>query len=81
MYSDDTEVEGSPPEATEKYKVDSKEDINVPAGTFSCWKIIMYNGDGNITGTMWYSDQVKSLVKQMDAAGNTMMELKSYTLH
>jgi hypothetical protein len=55
--------------------VDSKEDITVTAGIFSCWKIIMYDGAGNVTETMWYSNQVKSIVKMTDADGNTMMEL------
>jgi len=71
---------GNPTVTTEKYKIDSKEDVTVAAGTFSCWKIIMYDGAGNVTGAIWYSDQVKSTVKITDAGGNTMMELKSYSV-
>jgi hypothetical protein len=71
---------GEPAVATEKYVVDSKEDVTVPAGTFNCWKIIMYDGAGNITTTLWYSDQIKSGIKATDANGNTMMELESYSV-
>ena len=60
--------------------MDSKEDITVTAGIFSCWKIIMYDGAGNVTETMWYSDQGKSIVKAADADGNTMMGLQSYSV-
>jgi hypothetical protein len=71
---------GDPILTTEKYKVDSKEDVTVAAGTFSCWKIIMYDGEGNVTETMWYSDEVKSAVEATDAGGNTIMELQSYSV-
>jgi len=79
QYSDGSQ-RGEPAVTTEKYKIDSKEDVTVTAGTFSCWKIIMYDGAGNITQIIWYSDQAKSLVKTTDADGNTMMELKSYSV-
>lgn len=71
---------GDPRVTTEKYKIDIKENITVKAGTFSCWKIIMYDGAGNVTQTIWYSDQVRSAVKATDADGNTIMELKSYSV-
>jgi hypothetical protein len=79
QYSGDTQV-SEPSITTEKYVMDSKEDVTVPAGTFSCWKIFMYDGAGNIITTFWYSDQIKSGVKSTDANGNTMMELKSYSV-
>ena len=79
QYSDGSQ-RGDPAVITEKYKIDSKEDVTVTAGTFSCWKIIMYDGAGNVTITMWYSDQAKSTIKVTDADGNTMMELKSYSV-
>jgi hypothetical protein len=66
--------------ATIKYKVDSKEDVTVTAGTFSCWKLIMYDGAGNVSGTMWWSDQVEYVVKTADADGNTMIQLQSYSV-
>jgi len=65
---------------TEKYTVVSKEDVTVTAGTFSCWKITYYDSGLNTTQTMWWADEVKSLVKMTDADGNTMMELQSYSV-
>jgi hypothetical protein len=79
QYSGDNQI-GDPIVSTEKYIVDSKENVTVTAGTFNCWKIIMYDGDGNITNTMWYSDQVKSCIKTTDASGNTLMQLNSYSV-
>ena len=80
QYSDGTQ-RGNPVVTTEKYVVDGKEDVTVTAGTFSCWKITMYGSAGNLTLTMWYSDQAKNAVKMTDAEGNTMMELKSYSIN
>jgi hypothetical protein len=79
QYSGDTQI-GEPAVTTEKYVVDSKEGVTVPAGTFSCWKMIIYDGAGNIVTTFWYSDQLKNGVKSADVNGNTMMELKSYSV-
>jgi hypothetical protein len=76
QYFDGSQA-GEPMVTTEKYRVDSKEGVTVAAGTFSCWKIIMSDGASNVTGTTWYSDKVKSMVKSIDAAGNIMMELQS----
>jgi hypothetical protein len=76
QYFDGSQT-GEPMVTTEKYRVDSKEDVTVAAGTFSCWKMIMSDGASNVTGTTWYSDKVKSMVKSIDAAGNIMMELQS----
>lgn len=79
QYMGDNQM-GDPIVSTEKYVVESKEDVTVPAGTFNCWKMIMYDGAGNIITTFWYSDKVKSGIKSADASGNTMMELKSYSV-
>ena len=79
QYSDGSQV-GDPTVTTEKYRIDSKENVTVTAGTFNCWKIIMYDGAGSVTHTMWYSDQIKSVVKTTDADGSTMMELQSYSV-
>ncbi len=79
QYFDDTQT-GEPTVTTEKYRVDSKETVTVSAGTFSCWKIVIEDGAGNITQTVWWSDQVKSMVKSIDADGNTLMELLSYSV-
>ncbi|MBN1693665.1 MAG: hypothetical protein JW845_08960 [Dehalococcoidales bacterium] len=72
---------GEPTVTTEKYVVEGKEQITVEAGTFSCWKIIMYDGDGNIIVTMWYSDETKTAIKMIDNAENDTMELKSYSVN
>jgi hypothetical protein len=74
QYFGDTQT-GEPTVTIEKYRVDSKEDITVTSGTFSCWKIIIYDGDGNVTQTVWWSDEVKTMVKSADADGNTITEL------
>ena len=71
---------GEPVVTTEKYTVVSKEDITVTAGTFSCWKITYYDSGLNTTQTMWWADEVKSLVKMTDADGKTIMELESYSV-
>jgi hypothetical protein len=79
QYSDGTQV-GDPVATVEKYSTGGKEDVTVMAGTYSCWKITMYDGGGNVVGTIWYSDKVKSPVKQTDADGNVLMELQSYSV-
>lgn len=71
---------GDPVVTTESYDVVGKEDITVAAGTFSCWKITIYDSAIGDTRTMWYSDEVKSVVKMTDADGNTLMELQSYSV-
>jgi hypothetical protein len=78
-YSDGSQ-QGDPIVTTERYTVVSKEDVTVTAGTFSCWKMTMYDSGTDVTQTMWYSDQVKSMVKMVDAEGNTVMELQSYSV-
>jgi len=77
QYSDGSQY-GDPMVTAIKYKVDSKEDVTVAAGTFSCWKII--SSEGNVTQNIWWSDQVEYVVKIADADGNTMMELQSYSV-
>jgi hypothetical protein len=77
-YSHDVPM-GDPVVTIEKYVVEGKEEITVTAGTFTCWKIVIYDGDGNVFVTMWYSDEAKSAVKMMSADG-VEMELKSYSV-
>ena len=66
--------------ATERYAVVSKEEITVTAGTFSCWKITYYDSGYDVTQTMWWSDEAKTIVKSTDEDGNTLMELQSYSI-
>jgi len=75
------EQTGDPVVGTETYEVESKEDLTVAAGTFSCWKITMYDSANDITQTMWWSDDAKTIVKMTDADGNTIMELQSYSIN
>ena len=78
-YSDGIEMPGSPSTVTSEYVVVGKEDITVAAGSFSCWKIDMYQDDV-FAGSLWYSDAVRSMVKTVDATGATQMELISYSV-
>jgi hypothetical protein len=71
---------GEPTVSAQRYRVDSREEITVAAGTFDCWKLIIDDGAGNIIQTVWWSDEVISIVKSVDADGNTVMELLSYSL-
>jgi len=66
--------------STEKYTVVSKEDVTVTAGTFSCWKITYYDSALDTTQTMWWSDEVKTMVESTDADGKTISELQSYSI-
>jgi hypothetical protein len=74
----DGSQQGEPVVTTEKYRIDSKEDVTVTAGTFSCWKMTYDDGAPNSIQTFWYSDKVKSMVKSTDSAGNILMELQSF---
>lgn len=70
---------GEPVVTTEKYVVEGKEQVTVVAGTLSCWKMIIYDGEDNVMVTMWYSDEAKSSVK-MTTVDGVAMELKSYSI-
>jgi hypothetical protein len=78
-YSDGSQ-QGDPIVTTERYTIVSQENVTVAAGTFSCWKMTMYDSATDAIQTMWYSDQVKSMVKTIDAEGSTVMELQSYSV-
>jgi len=66
---------------TETYTVESKEDITVAAGTFSCWKITYFDSASGTTQTMWWSDEAKTMVKSINEGGVTLMELQSYSVN
>jgi hypothetical protein len=70
-----------PPEITIG-KVEKKEEIEVPAGKFNCFKIIERDEQGNMLRERWYSDKVKGDVKSIeyDKEGKVTMtsELGSY---
>ena len=42
--------------------------------------LIIDDGAGNIIQTVWWSDEVRSIVKSVDANGIIVMELLSYSL-
>jgi len=70
-----------PIEETEtfKAKVEKVESITVPAGTFTCFKIVNYDENDNLLSTFWYSDEVKRSVKTIAQTGVTT-ELVSYSI-
>lgn len=72
--------------ATEKYiyKVEKIETINVPAGTFQCFKIVAYSyySDSNLAlYTEWVTDVTRgAIVKSIITASGQTTELISYSL-
>jgi len=71
-------------EVTYLGRVETEEEIEVPAGTFDCFKMVMTDEDENLLYLGWYSDQVKSQVKSIsyDEGGSVIytMELESYSV-
>lgn len=72
----DTETETE----TTTWKVESKEDVTVSTGKFSCFVIKKYNEDGELLDTWWYSDEVENDVKNIDAITGDTGELESYSI-
>jgi endonuclease YncB( thermonuclease family) len=64
---------------TLRAKVEKMESITVPAGTFTCFKVVNYDENYNILSTVWYSDEVKRNVKTIAKTGETT-ELVSYSI-
>jgi hypothetical protein len=63
-------------------KVESIEDIAVPAGTFRCFKIVKYDEKGALLSTSWASDKAKVNVKTVESGtGGISIELLSYNIH
>lgn len=62
------------------YKVAKIEQITVPAGTFKCFKIVIYDDGGSALQTQWYSDKTKWMVKTIDHEEEYIDELVSYSL-
>ncbi len=62
------------------YIVEKMEEIKVPAGTFNCFRIVKYNEDGKKEVTLWYSDDVKSTIKELEHKTGEDMELISYSV-
>lgn len=66
--------------STYVYKVEKMEEITVPAGTFRCFKIVKYDGDGNSVQSSWRSDKAKGVVKSIDHEIGLVDELVSYSV-
>lgn len=60
-------------------KVEKRENITVPAGTFTCFKVDSYEY-GYKTATSWYSDNAKHYVKRIDYTTGETHELVSYLI-
>jgi len=71
-----------PIEETEtfKAKVEKMESITVPAGTFTCLKIVNYDENDDLLSTFWYSDEVKIYVKIIYHEIGRTTELVSYSI-
>ena len=64
-------------------RVEVKEDITVPAGSFTCYKVTMRDPTtGDLVYTTWYSDEVKYYVKYIDysTTPETTFELEAYSV-
>jgi hypothetical protein len=79
QYYGDTQS-GEPVVSVQKYEVDGQEDVTVGAGTFSGWKVTIYDGEGTILQIIWWSDEANTIVKSTDGEGATIMELLSYSV-
>ncbi len=58
--------------------VGEREDITVPAGTFTCFRVTFY-GDDDVLKTSWYSDSAKHWVKTIYSETGEIYELMSYS--
>lgn len=67
---------------TETYivKIEKMEEVTVPAGTFTCLKIVEYFENGDLSRTGWYSDKAKISVKRIIHGTGETMELVSYSV-
>lgn len=74
------ELESETVVQTYTYRVEKKEEIDVPAGTFKCFKIVKYDEHGTALETRWHSDKAKSDVKWIDHETEDVAELISYSL-
>lgn len=61
-------------------KVEKVEEITVPAGTFTSFKVVHYDDYGKKLRTWWHSEEVKWDVKQIDNINGDILELKSYVV-
>ena len=63
------------------YKVEGIESITVPAGTFNCFKIVIYSNKNEPLETYWVTDVTKGFpVKRISNQGAFTTELVSYSI-
>ncbi|MCP3683580.1 MAG: outer membrane lipoprotein-sorting protein [bacterium] len=68
-------------ENTFSYKIEGKEMVTVPAGTFECFKLVQYSEDGFPSKVAWQSDETKLVnVKVYDYNNAESIELISYAV-
>lgn len=60
---------------TNVFKIEKKEEITVPAGTFMCTKIVSYFENGDFKRAYWYSDEANNVVKEIGRDGSVKKEL------
>lgn len=61
-------------------KVEAVEDITVPAGIFTCYKIVTYDETGqSLISIRWFSMEAKNVVKNENYTMNEKSELLSYS--
>lgn len=65
---------------TSTVKVEKREDVTVPAGTFTCFKEVYYDENGNVWYTLWHSNNVKRYVKTINNVTGETTELVSYSI-
>lgn len=63
------------------YKVEGIESVTVPAGTFNCFKIVIYNSENDVLQTEWITDVTRGFtVKRSSSQIDFIEELMSYSL-
>lgn len=66
---------------TTHIKVEALENVTVPAGTFSCYKIVTYDEMGQTPlSTRWFSMEAKTVVKSVNYETVEKSELRSYSI-
>lgn len=65
---------------TLQVKVESWEEISVPAGKFLCFKIVYYDENGRAWRREWYSDSVEQNIRWIDGETGETWELTSYSV-
>lgn len=76
------EITRAQKELVHTFNIEKKEQIETPAGTFQCFKIVERDEKDNIAGTFWYSDAVKREVRYelVTEKNSNLYELLSYDI-